>query len=526
MVLRLLPRTLIAVLAVSVSAHLLAPPPSASASPVAPRKNAKKKRPALPLPERLPSGGRLRIQTSYSGASWDWNHDGHKIPEILIRSIQRGLYRIGADGTLGRDLVESEIASTDARLWTFRLRADAKWSDGTPLRAEHAASGLLRAAEALSHAPPEAVKRIEGYAALRSLSTSILAGATAESELTLKVQLAEPDPEFPLKLIDPRTFPARPDLAEKHRDYGFNVAHMAFLGPWMVTESNPTLRMKLRRNPEFSDARTPEFRELELWVVPGGIAAANLYSRNHLDVLLGPILDPSADGVFTESRPSLVWLQRAPGFATKCPSECMKTLSRAIDRNQLRRLRPANSWVPPELWRLQQLGPYPLEATVPAAPPSSKLHYEGPRTLRIGIASENLTLADVELLKESAESVSKSLRKTLGINSSVRILRGRDLGDSELILHLADAHDGALDSFLIHVDERKSAPPWKSWSHQAPRSRERLEEFTRISRRELVESPQLIPLGWGLQFRRMKPYVRQLPLNQKPEPDALFGKSP
>ncbi len=496
-----------------------------AAAPVS-SKVAKKRRPLLSLPENLPSAGRLRIQMDYSGASWDWNHDGHRIPELLARAIQRGLYRVSAAGTLERDLVESELASTDGRLWTFRFREDVKWSDGTPFTAEHAASGLLRAAEPISQDPPEAVKRIEGYAAIRSMSAADLAGVSVESSHVIKVRLAEPDPEFPLKLLDPRTFPARPDLVQKHRDYGFNIAHTAFLGRWMVTESNPTLRVKLRPNPEYRGYSRASFRELELWIIPGAQSAGELYSRNHLDVLLGPIQNVRADGVFTSDRPSLVSLRRTHGFEARCSIDCMTALSKGIDRSRFDRFRPADSWVPPELWKLQQLGPYPAEAAnaLEVKAPST-LRLSGARTIRIGISSE-LAPADLQLLKPVAESLSKSFERNWRVATSVRVLSESDLDSADLILQLTEAHDGALDSFLSRVQGRPSAARWKAWSAHAPRSRERVQEFIEITRRDVINSGQIIPLGWGIHFRRMKPNVREFPLALEFESAALASTRP
>jgi hypothetical protein len=490
------------------------------------QKVAKKKRPLLSLPEKLPSAGRLRIQMDYSGASWDLNHDGHRIPELLARAVQRGFYRIGTAGALERDLVESELASTDGRLWTFRFRDDVKWSNGAPFTAEHAASGLLRAAEPISQDPPEAVKRIEGYAAIRSMSAAELTGVSVESKLVLKIRLAEPDPEFPLKLLDPRTFPALSELVQKHRDYGFNVAHTGFLGPWMVTESNPTLRAKLLPNPHHHRGSPTSFRELELWIIPGAVSADQLYSRNHLDVLLGPIRNVRADGVFTSHRPSLVSLRPTTDFEMRCPAECMNALSKGLDRSVFDRLRPANSWVPPELWALQQLGPHPAEAMIaPGSKAPLPLRLSGRRTIRIGIGSEHAP-ADLQLLKQVADSLAKSIQKNWGVTASVRVLRESELDGAELILQLTEAHDGALDSFLSRVQGRKSAAHWKSWSAHAPRSRERVQEFIEITRRDVVQSGKIIPLGWGLHFHRMKPYVRQFPLGFEFDSAALASTNP
>jgi hypothetical protein len=196
----------------------------------------------------------------------------------------------------------------------------------------------------------------------------------------------------------------------------------------------------------------------------------------------------------------------------------MKALSHAIDRTKFDRLRPATSWVPPELWDLQQLGTYPEQASImPPAEASPKRRSHKVRVIQIGIPSDQ-SAADLQLLKETAKSVSKSLQKYLGVTCSIRIVRENGSNEPDLMLQLTDARDGAIDSFLVQVQGRKSSAQWKTWSKHEPRSRERILEFIAITRRELIDSAQIIPLGWGLHFRRMKPYLRQLPLEPQANP--------
>ena len=49
-----------------------------------------------PMPDRPPSGERLRVQTDSWGSTWDWNQDPGTCPQDVLRTVRRGLYKLDA----------------------------------------------------------------------------------------------------------------------------------------------------------------------------------------------------------------------------------------------------------------------------------------------------------------------------------------------------------------------------------------------------------------------------------------------
>ncbi|NDD92149.1 hypothetical protein EBZ37_08700, partial [bacterium] len=477
-----------------------------TSTPVKKKATKAAKAPLLALPERLPSGGRLRLQTSFSLSSWDWNHGGETIPAELLRAVHRGLYRAGTNGQLQPDLVESETASIDAQSWTFRFKQDLKWSDGTRFTAEDVATGLARAAEPSALHPPDAVRLINGFQEFHTGVTNQFAGVSVESPSILKVRLNTPDPLFPLKLTDPRTFPARGDLAKKYLDYGINVDHMAFLGPWRVSESRPGLKGKLSPNAYFGDTLRQSFREIELWHVTSSAHASGLFERNHLDALLGPIQTISADGVQSLPELSLIMLARGAGFARQCPSACMNALAAAIQRSTIERLRPADFWIPPELWASQHLGPWPKIQTTPP------VSLRGLRKIRIAIpTSLHLEPDELALLRDIAKKISADFSKRLSISSTISFVDDRNSSSADLFLELHKAYSLALDSFLMEIEGPESRTFWSEWAQISPNSEERLTKLLARSRSVLEEDRKIIPIGYGIHFIRKKKYLGDFP---------------
>ncbi|MEN9722211.1 MAG: hypothetical protein RJB38_197 [Pseudomonadota bacterium] len=477
-----------------------------------PQRARKNKKKLLPLPHQLPSGKRVRAQTDDALISWDWNREGHRIPEPLVRSIHRGLYRVSPTGTLERDLAEGETASSDAITWTFRLRSDVRWSDGTLLISQHVADGLVRAAATVSSSPPEAVQEISGFQALRSFESKGLAGISTQSDPhVIQIQLARPDPQFPLKLIDPRTFPARADLMETYSDYGFNPKHMAFLGPWQVTLSHPSLRSSLQRNPRFDTAFETPFQEVELWYLPQKKSARSLFQRNHLDLLLTSESLPANSGVRIFPRSALVMLKSQTSFAIKCPAWCRHELSLAIDRKTLEHLRGSARWLPPETLKLQGL---PATFGVDFDFETAKSRSLKPlplKSLTIGVdLNHPQRPGDPELLASIAQSVAHQIFKKLRIPTRVSFIKTKSAQTSDLMIEIHETL-GASPSELLGPIELAG------WQTQ---------DELKNALETLSQKALAIPLGFAVHHLETQDYLTKVPLILTYPEMALTNKTP
>ncbi|MBU6376671.1 MAG: hypothetical protein KGQ59_11785, partial [Bdellovibrionales bacterium] len=483
-----------------------------ASSPRTPKKALSKKikKAPLPMPERLPSGGRLRIQTPFSFSSWDWNHVGERIPPELLRAIHRGLYRVSKNGKLQSDLVESETASMDGQSWTFRIRSGIRWSDGQLLTAEHVATGLLRAAEPTAIHPPDAVRLIDGFEEFHTATANTLTGVSVESSSIIKIRLKTPDPLYSYKLTDPRTLPARGDLATKFADYGINVEHMAFLGPWQVTVSHSNLKAKFSPNPySLETGIRQSFKEIELWYAASTGSISSLFDRNHIDVAFGPIKPIHSPGVQSLSESSLITLRASLGFTRTCSSQCLRSLSKAINRNGIEQIQPTEFWIPPELWRAQD---FAAEPKLKAIDDRTLTIPRQIKTLRIGIpTSLDLEPDEFEQLRSTAKKITLDLSKKFLISSKISLIESRNDSDVDLFLELHKAYSLALDSFLAQVEGPQSVAFWKQWSQISPNSDSRLSQLLDHSQSALIESNQVIPLGYRIRYYRKKPYLGELP---------------
>lgn len=472
--------------------------PDATAARKTPIKRPSKAAPAKThekMPDLPPSGGRVRIQTDAWGASWDWNQDPGQIPAEVLRAVHRGLYRLGTDGSLESDLADSESSSSDSRTWTFKLRRGVVWSDGTPLSAQHVVDGVLRAVDPTTSTLPASALNIEGVIGYHSRQPGVIPAIQATSDRVIEVKLVHPDPLFPLRWLDTRLMPARGDLAlANSKGYGFEPEKMAFLGKMILTESRPGLRTMMIPNPLHTDSAG--LPRIELWHTPAASQAASLFERGHIDVALTPDIPTRTGKVVSLEQAELIVL--VPNSDRARSKQAMLAVSIALDRKGAPGIRPALDWIPAETWKLQSLGPYPQ-----------------------GLHPEQLTLEDQPSLARSLwkpsgkeftlkhskrdDALAAHLRTSIGLALGIRVHASeKSKGNPDWTLLRFPILNGDMAAMLDSLDPQGG---WREWGRLAIQDPVRLSRFIERTRKVLVESPTLIPVGFGLKQLRVKNYV-------------------
>ncbi len=185
--------------------------------------------------------------------------DPHRSEETaaaaILRDLYEGLTTETADSTVVPGMAESWEISDDGLVYTFRLRENARWSNGDPVVAEDFAAGMRRSvdpATASTYAqmlwPIRNARAItEGRMAVDELAVSAL------EERVLRIELEKPAPYFLGMLTHSVTYPVhRPTLAEHGPRFaraGIKVSNGAYqLDEWVVQS-----HVRLRRNPYYHD---------------------------------------------------------------------------------------------------------------------------------------------------------------------------------------------------------------------------------------------------------------------------------
>jgi len=145
------------------------------------------------MPARARSrGGKLTAALSGASSSDSWDGRTHAGPFMMAAAqgaVFDTLTEVAADGSLKGELAVSWDASPDARVWTFDLRPEVQFHDGTPFTAEDVVASFRLHTAADSPSP------------VKSLVKDIV-GIEKSSTYQVRFELAHGNADFPYLMSD------------------------------------------------------------------------------------------------------------------------------------------------------------------------------------------------------------------------------------------------------------------------------------------------------------------------------------
>ena len=154
--------------------------------------------------------------------------------ELVISSLFEGLCRIDEDGEAIPGVARSWEANSDSTEFTFHLRRNAQWSDGTPLTAQDFVYGITRALSPATGSTPGDLLLIRGaksFAAGEGDASTL--GVMAEDEHTLIIRLEKSNPDFPALTAGAHYMPCSQAYFESCQGhYGLSSQYLLTNGPF------------------------------------------------------------------------------------------------------------------------------------------------------------------------------------------------------------------------------------------------------------------------------------------------------
>lgn len=136
-----------------------------------------------------------------------WDYPGDFFPDPIGQSnwfdqglMFSGLTALQLDGTVRPEIAERWDVSADNKVYTFALRQDAKFSDGSPITAEDVVFSITALLDPNGTTDPlyrSPFRIISGYQAFADGTASELAGIKAIDANTVEITLDVPTPHFP-----------------------------------------------------------------------------------------------------------------------------------------------------------------------------------------------------------------------------------------------------------------------------------------------------------------------------------------
>jgi ABC-type oligopeptide transport system substrate-binding subunit len=199
---------------------------------------------------------------------------------VAVGMIYSGLVRFDKNLNVVSDQATWTISS-DEKTYTFTLKPDIKFSDGTPVTAQSYVYTLTRALLP-SVASPIATLfegNIVGANDVNTGKTNVLAGVKALNDTTLQITLTKPTAYFLDVLATSISFPLNEKIIHQYGQMNW-VNHVAGsgvgTGPFMVKEWDHNVKMVLVPNPYYYGPKT-KLKEVDMLFVNDPSTAFKTY---------------------------------------------------------------------------------------------------------------------------------------------------------------------------------------------------------------------------------------------------------
>jgi ABC-type oligopeptide transport system substrate-binding subunit len=281
----------------------------------------------------------------------------------VLRDIGEGLLSYSPTGELVPGAAESWDIADEGLTYTFRIRSDARWSNGDPLTAGDFVFSLRRLVD-----PATAAFYANSIAVVANAEAIVTGelppdqlGVEATNDRTLVIRLARPTPYLLSLLTNPTTFPVHAGSLAMHGDDFTRPGNLLSNGAYTLDAWTPGSVLELSRNEQYWNNAATAIAEVRHHVLTQGVTELNRYRAGELHITstvppdnfaqvreeygeqlrVAPYLGVYYYG-FNLTRPPF---RDNPGIR--------EALSMAIDRDVLvekitgRGEAPAYSWVPP-----------------------------------------------------------------------------------------------------------------------------------------------------------------------------------
>lgn len=216
-------------------------------------------------------GGVLRISVDQAVSVLN-PHQVRVNPEYLVAELlYSGLTRLTQAMKAEADLAQSWQPNDDLTQWTFTLRPDLRFSDGSPLTAADVVASLQALLD-----PKNASPALHNIGPIKAVS--------AKDSNTVLIETEAPYADLPVMLAypDAKIIPAH--IAQGQYDKLSSASLGA--GPFQLVSYDPERKIVVKRNPHYYDATRPYLDGVEVVVYPDAIAESSALIAGDTDLML------------------------------------------------------------------------------------------------------------------------------------------------------------------------------------------------------------------------------------------------
>lgn len=231
------------------------------------------------------ASGHLRRHLSTSPATLDPGFVQDVMGLAVCSDLFEGLLRQGPAGQLLPGVAEHWEVSEDGLTWRFRLRADARWSNGDAVTAGDFVFAWRRVVDPATASPvAQQLAPVAGaleIAAGRRPPESL--GIFSSDERQLEVRLAAPTPHFLSLLINTFMMPVHPDTVRRMGRAWTQPRHIVGNGAFVLEQREVNGRIDLARNPHYWDREAVRLQAVTYFPVTDSAASTARFLAGDLD---------------------------------------------------------------------------------------------------------------------------------------------------------------------------------------------------------------------------------------------------
>ena len=215
--------------------------------------------------------------------------DPHKTSTVyeahVLRDLFEGLVMQDARADLIPGAAESWTVSDDGKVYTFRLRAGATWSDGSPVTADDFVYSFRRLEDPATGA--EYASMLYPIVNAEAVNTGKAKpeeiGVKALDAGTLEVTLKAPTPYFLEMLTHQAAYPVNKASIEKDGADWIKPGKLVSNGAYTLAEWVPNDHLKMVKNPKFHDAANVKIDVVNFIPTEDRSSAMKRYEAGELD---------------------------------------------------------------------------------------------------------------------------------------------------------------------------------------------------------------------------------------------------
>jgi len=208
-----------------------------------------------------------------------------------LNNLMEGLVRLDAKHTAAPATAEKWEVSADGKTYTFHLRKNAKWSDGSPVTAGDFVYGWTQLLTPATASPAAFllydIVGAQDFNAGKAQSDAL--GVRALDPHTLQVTLNAPSLSFLNILTNPGFAPVNQKVAQANPKWHTEAASYVSNGPFMLKQWEHASSMRFEKNPNYWDKDAVKLDAVD-WVMINDLNTSyQMFRTGELDATPSPL---------------------------------------------------------------------------------------------------------------------------------------------------------------------------------------------------------------------------------------------